>query len=142
MTYEELPEIVISSEEKDMHHLFTKPEIKKALIRIFGYPKKDTDYIKLDNYVKKCWNCMPRFYISKILHAQINKNKNLKIITEIKGVGLNRRKKAKIRTLAVREFVKSNVKDDKKDKFFSTGWNRGWNDLQKFLNLKIDEELS
>ena len=59
-------------ENKNKHHLFTKYEVRKALIRIFGKPKTDEDHNKLHEEIKWAWVRLPKFKMDMERHRMIH----------------------------------------------------------------------
>lgn len=62
-------------ENTSIHHLFTRTEIRKALVRILGNPETDEEHRFLQNEVKKAFNKMPQYAIENNQHKDLHKNK-------------------------------------------------------------------
>ncbi len=59
-------------EDKNNHHLFSRHEVRQALVRILGKPKTDTDHNRLHLEVQWAWMRLPKYKIDKEKHRMIH----------------------------------------------------------------------
>jgi hypothetical protein len=61
---------------KSLHHLFTKNDIKKNLIKIYGKPKSEKELLMLMKKANEIHERIPVFSISENLHNKIHRENN------------------------------------------------------------------
>ncbi len=55
------------------HHLFTKEDVRKAVIKVVGEPKTDIEEILLKNLIERLHISIPKLYIPKDVHKDVHK---------------------------------------------------------------------
>lgn len=59
---------------ENVHHIFTIPEVRDKIIKIFGEPEKDEDYLLISHEVRWAWSNMPRYKLPVNKHHILHKN--------------------------------------------------------------------